>query len=86
VEKWIAEFIQKAIAKIPWLLWLLLIALFLWGLFLILKQLYGLGHQIRKNYITELKEHLNFKETIINDISAQNSQLKSQNRELREET
>ena len=80
-----AELIQTVINKIPWLLWPVLIALFLWGLLLILKQLYGLGHQVRKNYITELKEHLNFKEAVINDISAQNAQLESQNFELREE-
>jgi hypothetical protein len=35
--------------------------------------------------ITELKEHLNFKEAVINDISVQNAQLESQNYELREE-
>jgi len=80
-----AELIQTVINKIPWLLWPVLIALFLWGLLLILKQLYGLGHQVRKNYITELKEHLNFKEAVINDISVQNAQLENQNHELREE-
>lgn len=80
-----AELIQTVINQIPWLLWPVLIALFLWGLLLILKQLYGLGHQVRKNYITELKEHLNFKEAVINDISVQNAQLENQNYELREE-
>lgn len=80
-----AELIQTIINKIPWLLWPVLILLFLWGLLLILKQLYGLRHQVRKNYITELKEHLNFKEAVINDISVQNAQLANQNYELREE-
>jgi hypothetical protein len=80
-----AELIETIINKIPWLLWPLLIALFLWGLLLILKQLYGLVHEGRKNYITELKEHLNFKEMIIDDISAQKAQLENQYYELREE-
>lgn len=80
-----SEFVRTAIDKIPWLLWLFLIALFFWGMILILKQLYSLCHQARKNYITELKEHLNFKDTIITDISALKEQLENQNNELREE-
>lgn len=79
------ELIQKGISEIPWLLWLSLVLLFLWGLLLILKQLYSLFHQVRKNYITELKEHLNFREVIIKDIFAQKVQLESQNCELKME-
>ena len=85
-EKEIIDFIQKAIDKIPWLFWLILVMLFLWGFILILKQIYGFCHQARKNYITELKEHLDLKEAIINDISEQKAQLENQNHELMKET
>jgi hypothetical protein len=81
----LGELIQRVISEIPLLLWPALVLLFLWGLVLISKQLYGLWHQARKNYITELKEHLNFKEMVINDISAQKVQLETQNNELRME-
>jgi hypothetical protein len=77
--------IQTAIKQIPWLLWPLFIALFIWGLVLIVKQLYTLGHQVRRNYIAELKDHINFKETVIKDISDQNAQLATQCDELRME-
>lgn len=79
------ELIRKAISEVPWLLWPALVLLFLWGLLLIVKQLYSLFHQARKNYITELKEHLNFKEEVISDISDQKIQLETQNYELRME-
>ena len=78
-----AGLIRQVISEIPWLLWPALGLLFLWGLLLILKQLYSLFHQARKNYITELKEHLNFKEVMIEDISAQKVQLETQNCELK---
>jgi hypothetical protein len=82
----LAELIQTIIKQIPWLLWPLLIVLFIWGMFLILRQLYSFGHQVRRNYITELKEHLDFREAVINDISVQNAQLETQCYELRMET
>lgn len=80
-----AGLIERGISEIPWLLWPFLALLFLYGLLLILKQLYSLFHQARRNYIAELKEHLNFKDVMIEDISAQKAQLESQNSELRME-
>jgi len=81
----LAELIQAVIKAIPWLLWPILGLLFLWGLVLISKQFYSLFHQARKNYITELREHLDFKETVINDYYAQNTQLQMQNYEIKME-
>ena len=82
VDEHANAFVHRAISEIPWLFWVFLVLFFIWGLLLISKQIYSLFHQRRRNLITELKDHLNFKDEVIRDIYDQKFQVESQKLQL----
>ena len=101
MDKIVAEFITRVIKEIPGLIWPFIILFFIWGLFLVIKQIYSFFHGVKRDHITDLKEHLNFKdqvvipglkehlnfqEQVIRDISSQKFELEAQNCELRAES
>lgn len=100
-NKLVEAFMTWAIKEVPGLVWLFVILILLWGLFLVIKQIYNFFHGVKRDHITDLKEHLsfkdqvvipdlkehlNFKDQVISDISSQKAQLEEQNCELRAES